>query len=73
MFIKENDMGTGGVKLWAKEAFEIAERINNAFQVLDFELGDGKNVPKFRQISAGKFALNIFGKEWLISISPKGE
>jgi hypothetical protein len=73
MFIRENDMGTGGVKGWAKEASEIAERINNAFQVLDFELGNGKNVPKLRQVSAGEFVLNIFGKEWLIRISPKGE
>jgi hypothetical protein len=63
-------MGTGGVKPWAKEVSEIAERINSAFQALDFELGDGKNVPKLRQLSAGEFILNVAGKEWLVSIYP---
>jgi hypothetical protein len=63
-------MGTGGVIPWAKEASNIAERINTAFQVLDCELGDGKNVPALRQISAGEFILTVADKEWLVSIYP---
>lgn len=67
----ENEMGTGGVKSWAQEANKIAEKINFAFQVFDYEFGDGKNVPKLMQISAGEFTFKCFGKDWLIRISLK--
>lgn len=64
-------MGTGGVKKWALEASQIAEKLNHAIQVCDFELGDGTNVFQLQQVDVGEFVVNWFGKQWIIRISPQ--
>lgn len=64
-------MGTGGVKTWVKQAAEIADKLNYAIRIMDFEIGNGKNVPQLQQISAGTFEFKVFDKIWLITINPK--
>jgi hypothetical protein len=64
-------MGTGGVKTWVKQAAEIADRLNRAIRIMDFEVGDGKDVPQLQQIADGKFEFKCFGKTWMIIINLK--
>jgi hypothetical protein len=64
-------MGTGGVKTWAAKAFDIADSINRGWQAWDFEMGDGKNVPKLQQVSSGIFEVSWGGEVWIITIKPK--
>jgi hypothetical protein len=64
-------MGTGGVKAWVKQAAEVADRLNRAIRIMDFEVGDGKDVPQLQQTAAGKFEFKCFGKTWIVTINPK--
>ncbi len=65
-------MGTGGIKAWIKQAAEIADNLNRAIRIMDFEVGNGKNaVPQLQQVAAGTFEFKCFEQTWIITISPK--
>jgi hypothetical protein len=66
-------MGTGGVKVWAKEANRIAENINQAIVIMNHEIGDSANVPQLKQVAPGEFILHALGKEWAVKISPRDQ
>lgn len=63
-------MGTGGSKPWVKEANEIAEKFNQATNIMAFELG-GETPPQLQQIGPGQFLFKCFDKEWIITINLK--
>lgn len=62
-------MGTGESNKIKQQsrANEIVEMINQAIRVMDFELGDGKNVPQLVPIGNQKFKIKIQDEIWTIS------
>ena len=63
-------MGTGGRNIKNEQIFEIIESINRGYQMIDFEFGNGENVPCVKN-NGGVYELKAFGKTWVINISEK--
>lgn len=63
-------MGTGGRNITNEQIFEIIENFNRGFQMIDFEFGNGKNIPQIIK-SGNNYELKMFGKTWIINISEK--
>jgi len=63
-------MGTGGRNLKKEAIFNIVEAINHGFQAVDFEFGNGENVPKIIN-NGGIYELKMYNKIWIINISEK--
>lgn len=65
-------MGTGGKKnLEAMEANAVVERLQQAINIFDFELGDGVDVPKFISVGNNTFEFKIGGKTWTMILKLK--
>lgn len=54
-----------------QSANEIVELLQRSVHALDFELGDGKNVPKFICIGDKTYEFQALGQTWIMTLEPK--
>jgi len=52
-------------------ANEVVELLQRSINALDFELGNGKNVPKIVVVGDKTYEFKALGKTWTMTLEPK--